>query len=125
MKEVVWLHPLEIQISNFDFAGTTPNGALSASPNPVSDPVLEVVPLAGSAPIFSDFSLQAGDTAAQLANCGLPPGVGAPKKYGVDLAGPRLALAAGPLIDLLIQCGAHNYLEFKVGFLTTFQPERE
>ncbi|GAQ88243.1 rab GDP dissociation inhibito [Klebsormidium nitens] len=94
-------------------SGTNPTQAPTASACPTMESELEVVPLAASAPIFSDFALQVGDAATHLANCVLPPGVEAPKKYGVDLAGPRLALASGAVIDLLIQCGAHNYLEFK------------
>lgn len=76
-----------------------------------------MVPLSASAPVYSDFALQVGTEGVNRSTAELPRSVGAARKYCVDLAGPRLALAAGPLVDLLIQCGAHNYLEFKVGAL--------
>eukprot|EP00271_Cylindrocystis_brebissonii_P020788 TRINITY_DN705_c0_g2_i1.p1 TRINITY_DN705_c0_g2~~TRINITY_DN705_c0_g2_i1.p1 ORF type:complete len:871 (+),score=188.75 TRINITY_DN705_c0_g2_i1:323-2935(+) len=33
--------------------------------------------------------------------------------FTIDLAGPRLAFCSGPLVDLLVRSGCHNYLEFK------------
>jgi hypothetical protein len=86
----------------------------SLSPSEPEAPALETIPLSASASLYSDFAGHSKDSAGPSSDWALPPDVGASRSYGVDLAGPRLALAAGPLIELLIQCGAHNYLEFKV-----------
>lgn len=39
--------------------------------------------------------------------------LGPSRSYSIDLAGPKLAFCAGPLVDLLLRSGANNYLEFK------------
>ena len=47
------------------------------------------------------------------------PGVGSVAKLGesrdfsLDLTGPRVVLAAGELVDLLVKAGCHQYLEFQ------------
>lgn len=39
--------------------------------------------------------------------------LGLSRNFYIDLAGPKLAYCGEPLVDLLIRCGASNYLEFK------------
>lgn len=40
-------------------------------------------------------------------------GLGPPKSFNLDIAGPKLCLCGGPLVDLLLKSGGSKYLEFK------------
>ncbi|MCO5552723.1 hypothetical protein L7F22_006240 [Adiantum nelumboides] len=44
---------------------------------------------------------------------GPAPNLAPSRNFSIDIAGPKLAYCAEPLVDLLIRCGASNYLEFK------------
>lgn len=59
-------------------------------------------------------------TTGSSAFSGFKPGLlqeegalGRPSAYNLDLAGPKLAFSAGPLVDLLLRSGCTSYLEFK------------
>ena len=40
-------------------------------------------------------------------------GLGESRDFSLDLTGPRVVLAAGELVDLLVRAGCHQYLEFQ------------
>lgn len=65
-------------------------------------------PLAGTAAAARAAGLR-GAALYQASGAELGPS----HQYNIDLA-PKVAFGAGPLIDLLLGCGAQNYLEFKL-----------
>eukprot|EP00897_Mesotaenium_endlicherianum_P008463 jgi/Mesen1/7645/ME000004S07911 len=98
--------------------GDTPGGGLileeggkSSAPPPPDMALVEICPLLLVSlnenfhpPEYSQFAMYRYADISEL---------GQSRAYSLDLGGPRVALCAGAMVELLLTSGAHNYVEFQ------------